>query len=98
MSKNDQKESRVKNAESFLNENGALVAIDGKTIDIRKLPKQSLDNLLNAVEDCQEGREPKGANIHISKHGNTVDISIDAQCNIDIEQASQNSDNVVNIR
>ncbi|HEY9210070.1 MAG TPA: hypothetical protein VIO56_01560 [Methylotenera sp.] len=52
MIKNDQKELRVKNAESFLKENGALVAIIGTTIEIRNLPEKILSCLLNAVEAC----------------------------------------------
>jgi hypothetical protein len=60
MEKDGQKESRVKNVESFLKENGALVAIIGTTIDIRKLPVKFLDSLLNGVEACQKGSK----NIH----------------------------------
>lgn len=63
MGKKDQKESRVRNAESFLKENGALDAIIGTTIDIRKLPGKILDSLLNGVEACKDGSGTNGANI-----------------------------------
>jgi|APLak6261699311_1056244.scaffolds.fasta_scaffold03996_3 hypothetical protein len=63
MDKHDNTELRVKNAESFLKENGALVAIIGTSIDIRKLPRKFLDSLLNGVEACQKPNEYIGANI-----------------------------------
>lgn len=63
MKKNDLIEFRVRNVENFLKENGALGAIIGTTIDIRKLPGNFLDCLLNGVEACQEGSKKNDANI-----------------------------------
>ena len=63
MKKNDLIEFRIKNVENFLKENGALGAIVGTKINIRKLPGNFLDCLLNGVEACQEGSKKIGANI-----------------------------------
>lgn len=63
MKNNQLLEYRVINAEKFLKENGAHDAIIGTTIDIRKLPGEILDCLLNAVEACKNGRETSSGNI-----------------------------------
>jgi fibrillarin-like rRNA methylase len=62
MGKNDQKELRIKNAESFLKENGALIAIIGTSINIRQLPIKILNSLLKGVEACKEDSKINGVN------------------------------------
>jgi hypothetical protein len=60
---NELTEFRVRNAEKFLEENSALVAIIGTKINIRKLPEKFLDCLLNGVEACQYGCKTNTENI-----------------------------------
>lgn len=63
MKKIDLIEFRVRNVENFLKRKWCSRRDCWKKIDVRKLPGNFLDCLLNGVEACQEGSKKIGASI-----------------------------------